>query len=101
MLLPGVAEFNEEILDKYEAAEIKLLRNRVTTLRLWLQLWDSCRPVISSGSSSGESHHVDRVFLSPKQAVALEQITKRLLVPHDPRWFAQKSKPETELILDH
>ena len=41
VLLPGVAEFNEEILDKYEAAGIKLLRNRMKTLRLWLQLWDS------------------------------------------------------------
>ena len=33
VLLPGLAQFNEEILDKYEAAGIKLLRNRVTTLR--------------------------------------------------------------------
>ena len=41
VLLPGLAQFDEEILDKFEAAGIKLVRNRVTTLRLWLQLWDT------------------------------------------------------------
>ena len=78
VLLPGVAQFNEEILDKYEAAGIKLLRNRVTTLRLWLQLWDSQTGHIV-WELSGEVTTAT-VFLSPKQTVALEQITKKLLV---------------------
>ena len=98
VLLPGVAEFNEEILDKYEAAGIKLLRNRVTTLRLWLQLWDAQTGHIV-WESSGEVT-VAAVFLSPRQTVALEQITKKLLVRMIQDGLLE-SKPETELILDH
>ena len=78
VLLPGVAQFDEEILDKFEAAGIKLLRNRVTTLRLWLQLWDSQTGHIV-WESSGEVTTAT-VFLSPKQTVALEQTAKKLLV---------------------
>jgi hypothetical protein len=40
------------------------------------------------------------VFLSPKQTVALEQITKKLLVRMIQDGLLE-SKPETELILDH
>ena len=98
VLLPGVAEFNEEILDKYEAAGIKLLRNRVTTLRLWLQLWDSQTGHIV-WESSGEATAAT-VFLSPKQTVALEQITKKLLVRMIQDGLLE-SKTETQLILDH
>jgi hypothetical protein len=98
VLLPGVAEFNEEILDKYEAAGIKLLRNRVTTLRLWLQLWDSQTGHIV-WESSGEATAAT-VFLSPKQTVALEQITKKLLVRMLQDGLLE-SKTETQLIQDH
>jgi hypothetical protein len=97
-LLPGVAEFNEEILDKFEWAGIKLLRNRVTTLRLWLQLWDSQTGHIV-WESSGEVT-VATVFLSPRRTVALEQITKTLLVRIIQDGLLE-SKPETQLILDH
>ena len=78
VLLPGLAQLEEEILDKYEAAGIKLVRNRVTTLRLWLQLWDAQTGHIV-WESSGEGT-TSTVFLSPKQTVALEQIAKKLLV---------------------
>ena len=98
VLLPGVAQFNEEILDKYEAAGIKLLRNRVTTLRLWLQLWDS-RTGHIVWESSGEITTA-AVFLSPKQTVALEQITKRALVRMIQDGLLE-SKTETQLIQDH
>jgi hypothetical protein len=98
VLLPGVAEFNEEILDKYEAAGLKLLRNRVTTLRLWLQLWDSQTGHIV-WESSGEATAAT-VFLSPKQTVALEQITKKLLVRMLQDGLIE-SKTETQLIQDH
>ena len=78
VLLPGLAQFGEETLDKFEAAGIKLVRNRVTTLRLWLQLWDT-----QSGhivwESSGEGTTAS-VFLSPTQTVTLEQIARKLLV---------------------
>jgi hypothetical protein len=98
VLLPGVAQFNEEILDKFEAAGIKLLRNRVTTLRLWLQLWDSQTGHIV-WESSGEVTTAT-VFLSPKQTVALEQTTKRLLVSMIQDGLIE-SKTETQLIQDH
>jgi hypothetical protein len=98
VLLPGLAQFDAEILDKFEAAGIKLLRNRVTTLRLWLQLWDSQTGHIV-WESSGEVT-VATVFLSPKQAVALEQTAKKLLVRMIQDGLLE-SKTETQLIVDH
>jgi hypothetical protein len=98
VLLPGLAQFDEEILDKYEAAGLKLLRNRVTTLRLWLQLWDSQTGHIV-WESSGEATTAT-VFLSAKQTVALEQITKKLLVRMIQDGLLE-SKTETRLIQDH
>jgi hypothetical protein len=98
VLLPGIAQFDEEILDKFEAAGIKLLRNRVTTLRIWLQLWDT-----QSGhivwESSGEVT-VATVFLSPKQTVALEQIAKKLLVRMIQDGLLG-SRTETQVVQDH
>ena len=98
VLLPGVAEFNEEILDKYEAAGIKLLRNRVTTLRLWLQLWDSQTGHIV-WESSGEGTTAS-VLLSPTQTVALEEIARKLLVRMIQDGLLE-SKRETKSIVDH
>ena len=40
VFLPGVAELNQSLVDRFETAGFKLIRNQVTTLRLWLQLWD-------------------------------------------------------------
>jgi hypothetical protein len=77
VMLPGLAQFDETIIDKFEAAGLKLLRNRVTTLRLWLQLWD-----VQSGhmvwESAGEVT-VSTVLLSPKQTVPLEETVQKLL----------------------
>jgi hypothetical protein len=98
VLLPGLAQFDAEILDKFEAAGIKLLRNRVTTLRLWLQLWDSQTGHIV-WESSGEVTTAT-VFLSPKQIVSLEQTAKKLLVRMIQDGLLE-SKTETQLILDH
>jgi hypothetical protein len=78
VLLPGIAQFDESIIDKFEAVGVKLVRNRVTTLRLWLQLWDSQTGHIV-WESSGEVTTAT-VFLSPKQTVPLEEIAKKLLV---------------------
>ena len=61
VLLPGLAQFGEEILDKFEAGGLKLFRNRVTTLRLWLQLWDSQTGHIV-WESSGEATTATVVF---------------------------------------
>jgi hypothetical protein len=77
VLLPGVAQLDEAVIDKFEAAGLKLLRNRVTTLRLWLQLWD-----VQTGhivwESAGEVT-VSTVLLSPKQTVPLQEIVEKLL----------------------
>jgi hypothetical protein len=48
VLLPGLADFNQVLVDKFEVAGIKVVTNRVITLRLWLQLWDA-----QTGQSSG------------------------------------------------
>jgi hypothetical protein len=76
VMLPGLAQLDETVIDKFEAAGLKLLRNRVTTLRLWLQLWD-----VQSGhlvwGSAGEVT-VSTVLLSPKQAVPLEETVQKL-----------------------
>ena len=97
VLLPGLAQFEESIIDKVEAVGIKLVRNRVTTLRLWLQLWDS-KTGHMVWESSGEATTAT-VFLSPKQTVALEQIAKRLLIRMVQDGLLE-SKTETQLMSD-
>lgn len=77
MLLPGVAQFDEIVIDKFEAAGFKLFRNRITTLRLWLQLWDAQTDHIV-WESAGEVT-VATVLLSSRQAVPLEEIFEKLL----------------------
>jgi len=77
VMLPGLAQLDETVIDKFEAGGLKLLRNRATTLRLWLQLWDA-----QSGhlvwESAGEVT-VSTVLLSPKQTVPLEETVQKLL----------------------
>lgn len=41
LLLPGLVQFDEVILDRFEISGLKLIRTRVTVLRVWLQLWDT------------------------------------------------------------
>lgn len=98
VLQPGLAQFDEEILDKFEAAGIKLLRNRVTTLRIWLQLWDTQTGHIiweSSGEVTAAS-----VFLSPRQTLALEKIANKLLVRMIQDGLLE-SRTETQVVQDH
>jgi hypothetical protein len=98
VLLPGIAQFDEQILDKFESWGFKLLRNRVTTLRLWLQLWDS-RTGHIVWESSGEVTTAT-VFLSPKQTVAMERTARKLLAQMIQDGLLE-SRTETELIQDH
>ena len=77
VLLSGLAQVDETIIDKFEAAGLKLLRNRVTTLRLWLQLWDAQTGHVV-WELAGEIT-VSTVFLSPRQTVPLEQTIQKLL----------------------
>jgi hypothetical protein len=41
MLLPGLAQLDLTILDRFEIAGVKVIRTRATVLRVWLQLWDT------------------------------------------------------------
>ena len=77
LMLPGLAQLDETIIDKFEAAGLKLLRNRVTTLRLWLQLWDAQTGHIV-WESAGEIT-VSTVLLSPSRAVPLGETIQKLL----------------------
>jgi len=77
VILPGLAQLDETIIDKFEAAGLKLLRNRVTTLRLWLQLWDAQTGHIV-WESAGEIT-VSTVLLSPARAVPLGETIQKLL----------------------
>jgi hypothetical protein len=54
VLLPGLAEFNQVIIDRISIYGWNFIQSRVTTLRVWLQLWDT-RMARSSGSRLGRS----------------------------------------------
>jgi hypothetical protein len=41
LLVPGLAELGHVILDRFEFSGLKIIRTRVTVLRVWLQLWDT------------------------------------------------------------
>ena len=69
----------------------------MTTLRLWLQLWDT-RTGHLVWESSGEGTTAS-VFLSPAQTVTLEQIARKLLVRMIQDGLLD-SKTETRSMLD-
>jgi hypothetical protein len=76
VFLPGVAKLDSNLVDKFEMAGIKVIRNQVTRLRLWLQLWDA-----QSGrmlwESIGEAT-VANPILSSVQATPLDAIAQTL-----------------------
>jgi hypothetical protein len=76
VLLPGLAEFDQEVIDRFEAMGVKVVRNRVTTLHVWLQLWDS-RTGHNLWESAGEVTVVT-ALLSAKRAVPLDAIAQNL-----------------------
>jgi hypothetical protein len=75
-LLPGLAEINQTVIDRISISGWNLLQSRVTTLRVWLQLWD-----IKMGQilwqSSGEITLATR-FLGPEQIVSLAEIARKV-----------------------
>ena len=76
LLLPGLAEFDQSIIDKFDFLGVKLLRNRVTTLRLWLQLWDAQTGQIL-WESSGEVTAVTQL-INTKKTVPVDEIAQKL-----------------------
>jgi hypothetical protein len=77
VLLSGLADFNQTLLDRFEFAGLKLVRNRVITLRLWLQLWDTDTAQIV-WQSTGEVN-VARDFFLPQRVIPLDEIGQKLL----------------------
>jgi len=76
VLQPGLAEFSQSLVDRFEFVGLKLLRSRVTTLRLWLRLWDT-----QSGrmlwESAGETT-VATELLREQAAVPLTEVARAL-----------------------
>jgi hypothetical protein len=76
LLLPGVADFTQVLIDKFEIGGIKMVRNRVTTLRLWLQLWNTQTGQMI-WESTGETT-VSSALLRPERIVPLDEIGQKL-----------------------
>lgn len=76
VLQPGLAEFSQVVGDKFEAMGFKLLKTRLTTLRLWLQLWDTRTGQILW--ESGEVTVAAQLLTQESAAVSLEDIAQRL-----------------------
>jgi hypothetical protein len=76
VLLPGLAEFNQNVIDRFEAMGLKVVRNRISTVRLWLELWDT-KTGQNLWESSGEVTIVTTI-LAAKQTVPLDTIARNL-----------------------
>jgi len=76
VLLPGLADFNQILVDRFEFAGLKIVRNRVITLRLWLQLWDTHTGQIV-WESTGEIS-VARDLFFPQRILPLDEIGQKL-----------------------
>jgi hypothetical protein len=77
VLQPGLAAFDEVVGDKVEAFGFKLLKTRLTTLRLWLQLWDTQTGQML-WESSGEVTVAAQLLTQESAAVSLEDIAGKL-----------------------
>ena len=76
VLQPGLAEFTQALIDKFEFGGLKIVRTRVSTVRLWLQLWDTQTGHILS-ESTGETTVATPILLSDS-TVSLDDIAQKL-----------------------
>ena len=76
VLLPGLAEFNQVIIDRLSIYGWNIIQSRVTTLRLWLQLWETQTGTIL-WESSGEVTMATKLLRS-EQTVPLDEIAQKL-----------------------
>ena len=84
LLLPGLAQVDHAILDRFEITGIKVIRTRVTILRVWLQLWDMQTGHIL-WESAGEVA-TSREVLRHDRIVPLHDIAQKLwrrMIQHD------------------
>jgi hypothetical protein len=76
VLQPGLAEFSQSLFDQFEFAGVKIIRTRVSTLHLWLQLWDAQTGHLLA-ESTGEVT-VAAPILSSEATVSLDDIARKL-----------------------
>src|SRR5437899_1086402 len=84
VLLPGLAQLDQAILDRLEIAGVKVVRTRVTVLRVWLQLWDTRTGHIlweSAGDVATASDVVRHDRIVPIEEIA-EKLWRRM-IQHD------------------
>ena len=84
LLLPGLAHLDHVILDRFEIAGVKVIRTRVTVLRVWLQLWDA-RTGHILWESAGEVATASEV-LRHDRVVPIDEIAEKLwrrMIQHD------------------
>lgn len=76
LLQPGLAEFSQSLVDKFEFSGLKIVQTRISSLRLWLQLWDTQTGHVLS-ESTGELT-VATPLLSQERTVSLDDIAQQL-----------------------
>jgi hypothetical protein len=76
VLLPGLADFNQIFVDRFEIGGFKIVRNRLMTLRLWLQLWDTQTGQIV-WESTGEANVASELILA-QRIVPFDEIGQKL-----------------------
>ncbi len=84
LLLPGLAQFDHTILDRFEIAGVKVIRTRATVLRVWLQLWDT-RTGHILWESAGEVATASEV-LRHDRIVPVEEMAQKVwrrMIQHD------------------
>ena len=74
--MPGLAGFDEVMADSFEISGLKILRSRVSTLRLWLQLWDAQTGRLL-WESAGEAK-VASELLRPDRTVPFDETAQKL-----------------------
>jgi len=73
VILPGLAEFREVVVDRFEISGLKIVQGRISTLRLWLQLWDTHTGRMlweSAGEASVASELIQRGRTVPFDEIA-------------------------------
>ena len=76
VLQPGLAEFTQSLVDKFEFSGLKIVKTRISTLRLWLQVWDTETGHILA-ESTGEVTAAIPV-LRQDRTLSLDDIAQRL-----------------------
>jgi hypothetical protein len=76
VLLPGLAEVHQVIIDRLSVYGWNFIQSRVTTLRLWLQLWDTQTGKIL-WESAGEVTVATKLLRS-EQTIPLDEIAQKL-----------------------